>query len=404
MPKDPLLSRIREYITFLCADVGERCVGSEGNRQATRFFRNELESFGWQTAVASFEAMDWKEHGASLLCGEESFNVKVSPYSNGFSGDAEMVAASSAEELEGLDASGKFILLHGSIASEQLMPKNFVFYNPQEHRKIISLLERSGAKAIICATGRNAALAGGVYPFPLIEDGDFDIPSVYMTREEGLRLIPFSGKRLFLTSHSERIPGKGYNVTGRKGNSDGQRIVVTAHIDAKKGTPGAIDNATGVIVLLLLADNLRSYNGDRLIELVAFNGEDYFSVPGQMEYVRANQGKFGEMMLNINIDGAGYAEGNSAFSFYDLPYGIENITRTVIGKNARLMAGPQWPQGDHSIFIQSGVPAIAVSSEWFTENILDQEITHTPKDNPSIVDLTRLPDIADAISEIIRKL
>ncbi|MBK9392004.1 MAG: M28 family peptidase [Bacteroidetes bacterium] len=31
-------------------------------------------------------------------------------------------------------------------------------------------------------------------------------------------------------------------------------MVVTAHIDAKKGTPGAIDNATGVIVLLLLSE------------------------------------------------------------------------------------------------------------------------------------------------------
>ncbi|MEZ4997668.1 MAG: hypothetical protein R2758_09480 [Bacteroidales bacterium] len=35
---------------------------------------------------------------------------------------------------------------------------------------------------MIGATGRSSALAGGVYPFPLIEDGDFDIPSVYDRR------------------------------------------------------------------------------------------------------------------------------------------------------------------------------------------------------------------------------
>ena len=89
-----------------------------------------------------------------------------------------------------------------------LMPKNFVFYNPEEHQKIIALLEKGEPKAIICATGRNAALAGGVYPFPLIEDGDFNIPSVYMTEEEGKKLIQYAGKNIFLESRSRRIPGR----------------------------------------------------------------------------------------------------------------------------------------------------------------------------------------------------
>ena len=84
------------------------------------------------------------------------------------------------------------------------MPKNFVFYNPEEHKRIITLLENSGASASISATGRNAALAGGVYPFPLIEDGDFNIPSVYMTEEEGKRLSGCAGMKLFLDSQSKK--------------------------------------------------------------------------------------------------------------------------------------------------------------------------------------------------------
>ncbi len=167
------------------------------------------------------------------------------------------------------------------------------------------------------------ALAGGVYPFPLIEDGgDFDIPSVYMTEEEGLKLIPKIGKIVFLDSLSKRIPGRGYNVIGKKGNNNSLKIVVTAHIDAKKGTPGAIDNATGVIVLLLLSDLLKDYNGNRLIEIIAFNGEDYYAVPGQINYISTNKNNFNKILLNINIDGAGYKEGLSAFSLliYQMKY------------------------------------------------------------------------------------
>jgi len=283
------------------------------------------------------------------------------------------------------------------------MPKNFVFYNPEKHQQIISLLEKGKPRAIICATGRNAALAGGVYPFPLIEDGDFDIPSVYMTEDEGNKLLAYVGKTVILKSISKRIPGKGYNVIARRGKPLGERIVITAHIDAKKGTPGAIDNATGVIVLLLLAKLLQDYNGKRLIEIVAFNGEDYYAVPGQMLYISKNHGRFNEILLNINIDGAGYKKGKSAFSFYGLPREIEKDANDVLSKFNGITEGIQWVQGDHSIFTQNGRPAIAVSSKWFTENIDSQEITHTPKDNIKIVDCQKVVEIAEALNLLVRK-
>jgi aminopeptidase YwaD len=284
------------------------------------------------------------------------------------------------------------------------MPKNFVFYNPEEHQRIIALLEKGNPKAILCATGRNAALAGGVYPFPLIEDGDFNIPSVFMTEEEGDRLVRHVGKKVSLRSKSERLPGKGCNVVACKGSPTGRRIVVTAHIDAKKGTPGAIDNASGVVVLLLLAELLGSYAGDRLIELVALNGEDYYAVPGQMHYLAQNEGRFHEILLNINIDGAGYKEGASAFSFYSLPAEVENTVREIISHFRGITVGSPWVQGDHSMFIQMGCPAMAVSSHWFTDHIDSQEITHTPKDNPAIVDPNKLSEIARALDMLIMKI
>lgn len=60
-----------------------------------------------------------------------------------------------------------------------------------------------------------------------------------------------------------------------------------------------------------------------------------------------------------------------------------------------------WYQGDHSIFVQYGHPAIAVTSQWFLENMTSQEITHTPKDNPEIVDCKKLCEIALALTELI---
>ncbi|NLE01716.1 MAG: Zn-dependent exopeptidase M28, partial [Fibrobacter sp.] len=345
----------------------------------------------------------WISGGASLKADGVDFDVKVSPYSNGCSVEAELVHASTPDQLEKLNCKDKILLLHGEIAKEQLMPKNFVFYNPQEHQRIISLLEKSGTLAIICATGRNSALAGGVYPFPLIEDGDFDIPSVYMTEDEGERLLNFTEKKVHLQSDSRRIIGSGFNVIGKKGHQGADRILITAHIDAKKGTPGAIDNGTGVTVLLLLADLLKDYDGPNRIELVALNGEDYYAVPGQMKYLKTNEHTMNTIIFNINIDGAGYKDGGSAFSFFNLPEELKSKAMEIISEYSQIKEGIQWPQGDHSIFVQYGRPAIAVTSQWFLDNIESQTITHTPKDNPDIINYERLSELAFAIRDLVLK-
>lgn len=404
MNNQNLTEKSQSWLETLCVSISERPVGSEGNRTATDFFRNELAVMGWETKTKEFDAIDWITGGTTLIVNNTEFEAQSSPYSNGCEVNGQLAAVSNIAELENGIYKDKIILLHGEIAMEQLMPKNFVFYNPESHQKTVSLLENSGAKALICATGRNAALAGGVYPFPLIEDGDFDIPSVFMTEEEGKKLLSFTGGEVMLHSVAQRIPGKGFNVTGKKGPQDASRIVVTAHIDAKKGSPGAIDNATGVVILLLLAEMLKDYTGNKQIEIVAFNGEDYFSVPGQMAYIMENQGNFKDVFLNINIDGAGFIEGKSCFSFFDLPEDILSKAKKVMNEKPEITEAPQWPQGDHSIFIQYGRPAIAVSSQWFIENIDSQEITHTPKDNIDIVDISKLTEIADALNELIRSI
>ena len=404
MTENSFYNKSVQYLKILCGEIGGRPVGSAGNREATRFFEKELSSIGWIPTMSEFDAMDWRENGATLRAGELEFEVLPSPYSLGCDVHADLVGADSMASLEKTDADGKVLLLHGEIAREQLMPKNFVFYNPERHQKIVALLEKSNAEAIVCATGRNAALAGGVYPFPLIEDGDFNLPSVYMTEQEVDRLLAYVGQQVSLKSNTSRIPAKGYNVVGKNDGDPSNRIVITAHIDAKKGTPGAIDNATGVIILLLLADLLKDYRGGKQIELVAFNGEDYYAVPGQMTYIRENQDKFSSILLNINIDGAGYFKGKSAFSLFNLPEDLQAASIRTIDQYPDLAEGIQWVQGDHSIFIQFGRPAIAVSSQWFIDNIDNQDIKHTPKDNMDIVDCNKLVEIAQSINYLVRQI
>jgi aminopeptidase YwaD len=386
----------------LCLELPERRVGSPGNRAATEFFAQTVASFGFDIQCPEFECIDWIQEGANLALDGEPFEVFPSPYTLGCRVRAPLAVVSTFEELEAVDALDKILLVQGDLAKEQLMPKNFGFYNPDHHKQIVRLLETKAPRAIVAATSRNPELAGGMYPFPLIEDGDFDIPSVYMTDEEGERLARYAGRELTLEIEAERIPATGCNVIARKGDPAPRRAVVCAHIDAKDDTPGALDNGTGVVILLLLAELLAGYAGDLGLEIVALNGEDHYSAAGQKQYISHNRDRFSEIVLAINLDLAGYREGKTAYSLYGCPDQIAAAIRQAFSSQEDTVEGEPWYQSDHSIFIQNQVPAMAVTSDRLME--LSTHITHTDKDRPELVDLDKLASIALALRDLLLDL
>jgi aminopeptidase YwaD len=390
------------YLHKLTVDIPSRRVGSAGNRAATDFFARTVAALGFDTDSPEFDCIDWEQSGAELTVGDESFAVQASPYSLGGQFAGPLVIVSTVAELEVVEATGRILLLTGELAQEQLMPKNFPFYNPEHHQHIISLLEAKQPLAIVAATSRNPETAGGLYPFPLIEDGDFDIPSVFMTEEEGAGLVKYGGNAVRLTINARRIPATGCNVIARKGRAGGLRLVVCAHIDAKIDTPGAIDNAAGVIVLLLLAELLQDYADVPMVEIVVFNGEDYYAASGEIQYLQLNEGRLADIILAVNIDAAGYKKGRTAYSLYGCPPELAESFEAAFAARPGMMAGEPWYQSDHSVFIQNGVPAAAITSEQFME--LTTYITHTPQDSLEIVDPARLVEIAIALQELIQSL
>lgn len=175
------------YLHTLCRELPGRPVGSACNRMATGFFAGVADSFGFAVEAAGFDCLDWRADGANCTVDGESYGAFVSPNSPGCQVTAPLVVAGTVAELEAAAATVRVLFLQGEMAGEQLMPKSFPFYNPDHHQRIIRLLEALQPAAIIAATTQDAAMAGSSYPFPLIEDGDFDIASVYMTAEEGAR-------------------------------------------------------------------------------------------------------------------------------------------------------------------------------------------------------------------------
>lgn len=396
--------KAESYLKTLCVDIDSRRVGSAGNRAATDFFAGIVSAFGFETEAPVFECIDWGQEGVTLTAAGVSCTALASPYSLGCRVSAPLVVVPTVAALEAAALSNKIVLLCGELTTEQLMPKNFPFYNPEHHRRIIQLLETKQPQAILAATARDPDMVGGsIYPFPLIEDGAFDLPSAYMTDEAGQRLAGYASQEIFLEIRARRIPATGCNVIARKGANPRRRVVLLAHLDAKMNTPGASDNAGGVIVLLLLAELLADYSGQLGLELVAMNGEVYFSNPGEQQYLALNAGRFEEIVLGINVDGVGYYKGKTAYSLYDCPVEMADLIRQVFSNyKAGLVTGEPWYQGDHGLFRLHRRPALALTSDHLEE--LMANITHTPQDRSEIIDCAKLVTAALALRGLVLQL
>jgi aminopeptidase YwaD len=188
-------------------------------------------------------------------------------------------------------------------------------------------------------------------------------------------------------------------VLARKNPGARQKISVCAHIDTYGGTPGASDNASGTVVLLLLAEMLKGYQGGYGLELLALNGEDNYSAGGQMDYLKRYGPTLGPVAAAVNIDDIGYVKGKTEYSLYNFSEAASRKIRKLFSRYNTLTAGEQWYQGDHMIFAQQGIPAVALTSDHTME--LMTTYTHSPRDTIDIVNCQKLVDVAVALCNFV---
>jgi aminopeptidase YwaD len=393
VPKEQL----EAWLWELCEDPAGRSVGTSANRKASDLFARIARECEAELVTEEFDCLDYEPGSVELNASGESFAAWASPFSLGCDLHATLLAASTFQELEGLDLRDKILLLHGELAGSQIMPKNFLFYNPEEHQKLVKQLEESGVAAIISATKKQPDLNAAVYPTPMFEDGDLDIPSVFLSEEEGRRLLPQVDQKIRLTSTARRIPARAWHILAAFGSRNSRKILICSHLDTKKGTPGALDNAGGTIVLMALLDLLRDYHGPWRIELMPFNGEDYYAVPSEMIYLRDFDPK--KMELCLNLDGVGLKDTRTGICHFNLSREQEKRINSAFADTARYCATEPWIQGDHAIFAMQGVPAAAFCTQDMRR--LFEDIAHTAKDTPALVDTAKLSGIATDLYKFI---
>lgn len=398
----PLVSAVERHLDALVSGHPDRHPGRPGNSAANDYVEAAFREHGWRVTSVDLDVLDCEARAASLVVDGRDVEVRPGPYTLPLDTIAPLLPIDSLTGLEASDIAGAIVVLHGPIAADQLFPKSFTFLDAPEHRRIYELLEAGRPAAVVGATGRGAGMGGALYPYPLIEDGDFDIPNAYTTDTLGTELVGMAGQQAHLVIEARRFIAPARQLTARRGPAGAPRAIAMAHIDSKGGSPGAVDNATGVAALLAVAELLADYHGPNLVELVPMNGEDYYASSGEHLFVAQNDGRWEEIVGAVNMDAIGARDAGTAVSMYGLSDAGIDIVDRVVRRHPRVSMGEEWYESDHSIVAAHGRPAVALTSTNFRE--LCAEVTHTERDTLDVVDPGEVAAAAEFVADLIRAL
>jgi len=387
----------RINLAFFKSLVQPRPAGSENNIRVQELLGRTGTSLGYEAEELPFDCTFWEGEPSCLTCGDVCLTVWPSPFSPAAEGSADLIFIETLSALRHKckEITGKIVVLHGAIAAEPLMPKEFPFYEVAEHREIAELLESSQPLAVLSATGRHPV--AGLDPCPMFEDCNFDVPSAYFPSSQLEMLHGSSHGQLVINSHS--VPSLGIQTVFHKkngGRNSAGTVMFCAHMDTAYGTPGALDNASGLYVLMKLMERMADHNCRYDLQFVPFNGEDHADVPGQRAYFNRYPDQ-GRLRLVINIDGVGLCGSRDAVSLYGISTEWKAKIEQVVEGSDAVVFGDPWYEGDHSMFTMQGVPAVA-----FVSSGLDgiTAVSHTEKDTLEQVDFQQLECLVSAIYDM----
>lgn len=374
----------------------ERPVGTVGNTSINDYLEEQFNMMKFDLQSLPFTCTVWDSAASQMSIEDKSFNITPSPFSEGFTGVGRLVLANTLSDLKQVDCEGAILLLSGSLTQTPLQPKDYPFYFPDEHRELISVLEQKSPAAIVALTGRHPLC--GLKPFPLFEDGNFKIPSAYLELSflKSIKESAGSDVKLSIMS-SKTLQNSRQLVATKYGKQKTRKIVLCAHMDSKYHTPGALDNAAGVAVLMEATKRLLPANYS--IDIVPFNGEEYFGASGELAYLQHLKEKGDTVDLLINIDSPCHIGTLNSVSFYNFGEQDKELAVKLFEQHPVITEGDPWYAGDHCAFAFTGTPCIAITSaDLFEGGLLN---THTLNDTPDCVDINLIEPTAEYIAALV---
>lgn len=331
-----------EHIRKLTVDIGTRVTGSDGERKAAEYIREQFAASGYVAEIAPFTFEGDRFRTTSISTGAAVVDALIMSGSGGgrVRASAVFVGLADADGIAGRDLTGKV-----AIANRGTL----------QFRQKADNVRKAGAVALIVVNDREGELSGNV-------GAGTGIPVVGVTKEAGaaLRAAADAGTAFTLAAPAGST-STGLNIIARPSTGDACRLLVGGHMDTVPGAPGAHDNASGTAQVIELARAFAADGLDAGICFVAFSGEES-GLHGSEAYARDARLKNQLPIIMVNIDASGVGRRMQLIGDAELT-GQALAVAQQMGLEAETTELAAGFGSDHQSFAAEGVPVLYFASD-----------------------------------------
>jgi len=334
-------TRALQHVHALSVDIGIRAAGTDGEKRAANYIRDELAKYGYDTALQPFPIQVFVNVKTSLEL--------LAPQQRAV--DAAALGGSTSGTIEGrLVSAGRGFpqeFPSGTTGSIVLVERGDLTFSEK-----VANATAAGAAGVIIYNNDSGSFTGQL-------TGDSRIPAAAVSREDGqalLDLINAGASTVRVTVDTRTETHDSQNVVAKPPGKQ-CRLVVGGHYDSVPAGPGANDNASGTATTIEMA---RAMAADGVYDPVCFVlfGSEELGLLGSAAYVRAlSADELAALkgMLNFDMLAVGdawpFSGSQSVISIaaqaadrLGIPHSIDNTFATG--------------GSDHASFINDGIPAM----------------------------------------------
>lgn len=402
--------RALDHIRHLSVDIGPRVMGTDADRQAGDYIRAYFEALGLRTIEQTFdvEGACIKSHRLEIIdpaMGTVSCHpILLTPGTPEQGVEGELFHVEAAEEPHiGPHLEHKIVLWSISGRMEYLT-------------RYRDLAKHCPKAVIVIWPGF------GTEPKHLLACESISAPYDRVTTfcisfEDGLALIRNGASKARVHLASEPHMTTSRNMIGelQGTGSPAEIAVIGGHYDTMPGVPGAIDNASGVGMVLELARLFARRGSSRTLRFVAWGGEEGGLI-GSTEYIRrmrpeqnrepqegirpgqGDTADLGQHVLCLSLDGLGAALGQNLCYVQagpDLRAAVSFLARE---RGVPLQVAEGFYGSDSETFAWAGVPALSFGRVGPTMGYV-----HTPLDTIELIDAAQVRHIGGMVELLLNR-
>jgi hypothetical protein len=184
-------------------------------------------------------------------------------------------------------------------------------------------------------------------------------------------------------------------------------FILCAHYDTVKISPGAIDDGSGTVAVLCIAEILSKYSFNHTIKFIAFSGEEV-GLYGSFTYARDAYNRNDNIVAVLNLDIVGYAEtsygGKILRFFHEEPSTwIADFANTISSKYMDIVDTsienlPNYPGADNQAFVDYGYDGV-----WIAQHD-SNSVGHSENDTLEHINITYQIKVTKLMLAILSEL